>query len=289
MTQDTSEPLKISKPKPGLYIVATPIGNLRDITYRAIDTLAAADVIACEDTRVTAKLLAAHDIPTATAPYHEHNAAKMRPTLMRRLQNGEIVALVSDAGTPLISDPGYKLVREAIDKGVPVTPIPGASAPLTALSAAGLPTDQFLFAGFLPTRTAQRRGILQSLASIPTTLVFFESPHRLAASLTDMDAVLGSRQAVMARELTKRYEEFRRGMLGELAAHYAEAGAPKGEIVLIVGPPGVRETVQEDIDTLLRKALNSMSIRDAAATVSTATGKPRREVYTRALELDGGE
>ncbi len=289
MTQDTSEPLKISKPTPGLYIVATPIGNLRDITLRAIDTLAAADVIACEDTRVTAKLLSAHEIPTATLPYHEHNAAKMRPILLQRLQKGEIVALVSDAGTPLISDPGFKLVRDAIKNDVPVTPIPGASAPLTALAAAGLPTDQFLFAGFLPARAAQRRGILQTLTSISTTLVFFESPHRLVACLSDMSNVLGPRQAVIARELTKRYEEFRRGALDKLAAHYEETGNPKGEIVIVIAPPAEIETAPEDIDSLLRQALVSMSVRDAAATVSTAANRPRREVYARALEIDGEE
>ncbi len=289
MTQDTSEPLKISKPMPGLYIVATPIGNLRDITLRAIDTLAAADIIACEDTRVSAKLLTAHEIKTATVPYHEHNAAKMRPVLLDRLRQGEIVTLISDAGTPLISDPGYKLVRDAIDHGFPVTPIPGASAPLTAIAAAGMPTDRFFFVGFLPARTAQRRRALQPLSTISTTLIFFESPHRLAASLTDMHIVFGERDAVVARELTKRFEEFRRGVLSDLIAHYEEAGEPKGEIVIIIAPSNDNDIAPDDIDTVLRKALASMSVRDAAETVSTATGKPRREIYTRALELDGEE
>ncbi len=286
MTFDTSEPLKTSKPTPGLYIVATPIGNLRDITYRAVDTLTAADVIACEDTRVTAKLLSAYEIRTATTPYHEHNAAKMRPLLIGRLQQGEIVALVSDAGTPLISDPGYKLVREAIEADIPVIAIPGASAPLAALAAAGLPTDRFLFLGFLSARAAQRREALAAVETIAATLVFFESPRRLADSLKAMYDAYGPRKAVVARELTKRFEEFRRGDLGELADHYAAAGPPKGEVVVLVAPAGDTPPAQEDLDALLRHALDGMSVRDAAATVSVATGRPRREVYARALELD---
>lgn len=281
-----NEPLKPSKPTPGLYIVATPIGNLRDITFRAIDTLTAADVIACEDTRVTAKLLSAYDIQTPTVPYHEHNAAKMRPVLLDRLSQGQIVALVSDAGTPLISDPGYKLVRDAIDHGLSVTALPGASAPLTALATAGLPTDRFLFAGFLPSRTIARRHALAADSSVMATLIYFESPRRLAASLHDMFEVLGARSAVVARELTKRFEEHRRGSLSDLAEHYAATGAPKGEVVVLVGPPDERSATEEDLDSLLRQALDGMSVRDAAATVSAATGRPRREVYARALELD---
>jgi len=256
------------------------------MTFRAVDTLAAADVIACEDTRVTAKLLSAYDIQSATVPYHEHNAAKMRPVLLDRLQRGQIVALVSDAGTPLISDPGYKLVRDAIDTDFPVTALPGASAPLAALAAAGLPTDRFLFAGFLPSRSVSRRNALTSTESVAATLIFFESPRRLADSLKDMHDVLGPREAVVARELTKRFEEFRRGTLESLAEHYTAAGAPKGEVVVLVGPPGAMATETEDLDSLLLQALGSMTVRDAAATVSAATGRPRREVYTRALELD---
>lgn len=278
--------MKPSKPTPGLYIVATPIGNLRDITFRAVDALMAADVIACEDTRVTAKLLSAYEIQTPTVPYHEHNAAKMRPILLDRLSQGEIVALVSDAGTPLISDPGYKLVRDAIDHGLPVTALPGASAPLTALAAAGVPTDRFLFAGFLPSRTIARRHVLAADSNVTATLVYFESPRRLAASLDDMLAILGSREAVVARELTKRYEEYRRGSLADLAEHYASAGAPKGEVVVLIGPPDESAASVDDLDSLLRQALDGMSVRDAAATVSAATGRPRREVYARALELD---
>ncbi len=304
MTADTSETPGGSKPAPapegqksiltpegrkpmltpGLYIVATPIGNLRDITLRAIDTLAAADIVVCEDTRVTARLLAAHGVATAMTTYHEHNAAKMRPILLRRLKAGGAVALVSDAGTPLISDPGYKLVRDASDAGIAVIPIPGPSAPLAALAVAGLPTDRFLFAGFLPSRGGQRRKALQPLAGFGATLVFFESARRLAGSLTDMAEILGPRPAAIARELTKRFEEIRRGPLDALAGHYLEAGAPRGEVVVVVGPPDAAlAAAAPDIDNLLRLALAEMSLRDAAASVAAATGQPRREVYARAL------
>ena len=256
------------------------------MTFRAVDTLSAANIIACEDTRVTAKLLSAYEIGTATIPYHEHNAAKMRPMLLDRLRQGEIVALVSDAGTPLISDPGYKLVCAAIDAGIPVTALPGASAPMTALAAAGLPTDKFLFAGFLPSRTVARRRALSSVGNVSATLVFFETARRLAASLEDMRDVLGARKAVVARELTKRFEEFRRGTLDSLAEHYMYCGSPKGEIVVLIAPSDGDLAKPEDLDALLRKALDGMSVRDAAATVSAATGRSRREVYTRALQLD---
>lgn len=270
---------------PGLYIVATPIGNIRDITLRALDILASADVLACEDTRVTQKLLRAYDITAAKIfPYHEHNAEIVRPKLLARLRAGETVALISDAGTPLVSDPGYKLVRDAIDENIPVFPVPGASASLAALVSAGLPTDRFLFAGFLPSRAGARRQSLKEIAQVPGSLVFFESARRLAESLGDMAHVLGSRPAAVARELTKMYEEVRRGQLEELAAHYAESGAPKGEVVIVVGPP-VQEAGEVDLDSMLRAALGEMSLRDAAAAVSEASGQPRRRVYARALEL----
>lgn len=272
---------------PGLYLVATPIGNARDITLRALDVLTAADVIACEDTRVTAKLLTIHGIATPTTAYHEHNARRAGPALIERIARGQAVALVSDAGTPLVSDPGYRLVQAAIAAGLPITSIPGPSSVLTALTLAGLPTDRFLFAGFLPPKTAGRRQALAELADVRTTLVFLETPPRLAASLADMAAQLGDRAAVVARELTKFYEEVRRGGLAELAAHYAAAGAPKGEVVVLVGPPVADVVDDDEVDRALAEALASMSVKDAAASVAAATGRPRREVYRRALSLAG--
>ncbi|KAA1055481.1 16S rRNA (cytidine(1402)-2'-O)-methyltransferase [Azospirillum argentinense] len=267
-------------------MVATPIGNAADITLRALDTLRRADAIACEDTRVTAKLMGIHGIHTPFVSYHEHNAAKMRPVLIGRMKAGESIALVTDAGTPLVSDPGYKLVRECVAEGVAVTTLPGASAPLVALVLSGLPTDRFLFAGFLPNKSSARRATAGELKSVPATLVFFESPQRLPESLADLADILGAREAAVARELTKLYEEVRRGTLPELAAHYAEAGPPKGEVVLVIGPPGEEPTPTEaDVDALLREALARLSVRDAAADVAARTGQNKRAVYARALEL----
>ena len=275
---------------PGLYIVATPIGNARDITLRALDLLALADVIACEDTRVTRKLLHIHEIDRPTLAYHDHNAAAVRPRLMERLNKGEIVALVSDAGTPLISDPGYRLVKTAREAGIAVTALPGASAPMAALASAGLPTDRFLFAGFLPGKTVARRRALEELAELSATLVFFEAAPRLAASLSDMAAVLGSRPGAVLRELTKKFEEARHGELGELAAHYQSAGPPKGEIVVLVGPGTGQPVALEaaEIDALLLAALDQGSVKDAAAALAERTGLPRRELYSRALHLRDG-
>lgn len=275
------------KPAPGLYLVSTPIGNLDDITLRAIKILRGADLIACEDTRVTGKLLQllGIDAPKLT-PYHEHNADRARPALMARLREGAVVALVSDAGTPLVSDPGYRLVRDVVAEGLPVTSAPGASAVLTALQLSGLPSDRFLFSGFLPNKSNARRSALEEVSRIQATLVFYESPHRLADSLADMAACLGNRDVAVARELTKLYEEVRRGTLADLAAHYEEVGGPKGEVVIVVGPPAPAEAPSEqDLDSLLTQALTSMSARDAAATVAAATGLPKREVYARAIEL----
>ncbi|WP_371821862.1 16S rRNA (cytidine(1402)-2'-O)-methyltransferase [Skermanella sp. TT6] len=276
-----------SKPTPGLYLVATPIGNAADITLRALSVLRAADAIACEDTRVTRKLLNAHGVGTPMISYHEHNAAKMRPVLLERLGAGETIALVSDAGTPLISDPGYKLVRDCVAAGLPVTTLPGACAPVTALVLSGLPTDRFLFAGFLPPKSAARRAAAHELAGVRATLVFFESKERLAAALADLHAVLGDREAAVARELTKLFEEVRRGRLAELAAHYAEHGPPKGEIVVVVGPPeeGAGAADEASVDKALADAMERMSVRDAASEVAARTGWPRRQVYARALEL----
>ncbi|MBX3445637.1 MAG: 16S rRNA (cytidine(1402)-2'-O)-methyltransferase [Parvibaculaceae bacterium] len=275
---------------PGLYVTATPIGNAGDITLRALDVLARCDLVLCEDTRVTAKLFAIHNIQVKTAPYHDHNAAEMRPRVLKRLEAGEAVALVSDAGTPLVSDPGLKLVQEAVAAGHHVTALPGASSVLAALTLAGLPTDRFFFAGFLSPKQEARRKELAELAAIPSTLVFLESANRLAAVLADMAATLGGREAAVARELTKKFEEVRRGALGELAAHYEEAGPPRGEIVIIVGPPEKRAALcAHEVDAMLENALARASLKDAVAEVVAMTGLPRRDVYARALELSGAK
>ena len=282
-----------SKPQPGaergLWLVATPIGNLEDISQRALSVLASVDRVACEDTRRTGRLLSRHDIAARLVSYHEHNAARVRPALIRILKDGGSVALVSDAGTPLISDPGYKLVRTALDAGIRVTGCPGPSAPLLALVLSGLPTDRFYFGGFLPTRAGPRRKALAALESLDATLVFFESPRRLAASLADMADALGPRPAAVARELTKLHEELRRGTLGELAAHYDDAGAPRGEVVVVVGGntgEAARPALSDaDIDGRLDRLLASRTVRDAAATLSAETGLPRRQLYARTLAL----
>jgi 16S rRNA (cytidine1402-2'-O)-methyltransferase len=270
---------------PGLYVVATPIGNLGDITLRALEVLRDVDLIACEDTRVTAKLLNAHGITTRLTAYHDHNAERVRPALIERLQRGEKLALVSDAGTPLVSDPGYRLVRECASLGIGVIPLPGASSVMAALVAAGLPTDRFLFVGFLPHKTAARRSALEELVTVHATLLFLESPHRLAASLADMEQVLGARDAAIARELTKLHEEIRRATLSDLAAHYASAPEPKGEIVIVVGPPHEQAPTEVSLDDALAPALKEMSLRDAVAKVAKDTGIARGKVYARALEL----
>ncbi len=271
---------------PGLHVVATPIGTLADITLRALETLAGADLVLCEDTRVTRKLTSHYGISTSLAAYHEHNAAEMRPVVLEKLAAGGRLALVSDAGTPLVSDPGFKLVRDAIAAGADVTSAPGASAVLTALVLSGLPTDRFFFEGFLPAKQQARAARVAELARLPATLVLFESGPRLAASLADLAAGLGDRPAAIARELTKRFEEVRRGPLPELAAELASEAAPKGEIALVVGPPPEEEALQEtDLDAALSAALSRVSVKDAVAEVAASTGVPRREVYARALEL----
>jgi 16S rRNA (cytidine1402-2'-O)-methyltransferase len=267
-----------------LYLVATPIGNLGDITLRAIDTLAGSRAIACEDTRVTAKLLARHGISRPLIAYHDHNAARVRPQLLARLERGETIALVSDAGSPLVSDPGFKLVREALARGIVVTVVPGPSAAIAALQLAGLPADRFFFAGFLPAKAAARRSALRELAAVPGALVFFETAPRLASALADMAATLGPRPAAVARELTKMFEEVRRDSLSALAHHYAEAGAPKGEIAIVVAPPGDSRAAV-DVDRALQEALPRLSPSAAAAEVARATGLHRRDVYRRALAL----
>lgn len=272
---------------PGLHIVATPIGNLKDISFRALSTLAAADAVLAEDTRTSKTLLAHYGIATPLLPYHEHNAAQMRPKILDRLRQGGKLALISDAGTPLVSDPGYKLVAEVVAEGLPVTGIPGPSAVLAALVLAGLPTDRFFFEGFLPPKSAARKARLTELAAIPGTLVFFESPRRLAEMLADAAAVLGARAGAVARELTKYYENVRRGALPELAAHYAEAEEARGEIVVVIGPPDASAAAAQGdtLDEALRAALAKVSLKEAVAQVAAASGQPRRVVYARALEL----
>jgi 16S rRNA (cytidine1402-2'-O)-methyltransferase len=273
------------KPAPGLYLVATPIGNLGDITLRALELLAGADVIACEDTRVTRKLTERYGISTPLTPYHEHNAAQARPKLLARLAEGQAVALVSDAGTPLISDPGYKLVREASEAGYTVTASPGPSAVLAALSVAALPTDRFFFEGFLPPKQGARQKRIAALANIPASLVLFESGSRVAAALADLASALGARAATICRELTKLHEETKRGDLTTLAHEYSEGGETRGEFVIVIAPPDANEGNVDDLDDLLRGALARVSVKEAVAEVATATGRARREVYQRALAL----
>ncbi|WP_328703036.1 16S rRNA (cytidine(1402)-2'-O)-methyltransferase [Arenibaculum pallidiluteum] len=268
--------------------MATPIGNAADLTLRALSVLGGVDAIVCEDTRVTRRLLTIHGIDRPLLTYHEHNAARMRPVLLERLRGGQSLALVTDAGTPLVSDPGYKLVREAVAEGLAVTALPGPSAPMAALVLSGLPTDRFLFAGFLPPKAGARATALAELRPVRATLVLFESAQRLPEMLAQAAELLGPREAAVARELTKLFEEVRRGPLDALAAHYAAAGPPKGEVVVVIGPPGEEAAAPGDMEAALRDALGRLSVKDAAAEVAAALGLPRREVYARALELAKG-
>jgi 16S rRNA (cytidine1402-2'-O)-methyltransferase len=277
--------IEVPRLAPGLHIVATPIGNLGDITLRALAALAGSDLIACEDTRVTRKLLDRYAIATPLTPYHDHNAAKARPMLLRRLAEGAAIALVSDAGTPLISDPGFKLVRAAQEAGHAVTALPGPSALLAALTVSGLPTDAFFFGGFLPPKQAARRARIAELARIPGTIVLFETGPRISAALADLAAGLGARQAALCRELTKLHEEVRRGDLETLARSSA-AGEMRGEIALVIAPPQAEaQPNAADTEALLRAALARSSLKDAVAEVAGTTGLPRRELYQRALSL----
>ena len=273
---------------PGLYVVATPIGNLKDVTFRALSVLAAADAVLAEDTRVTRTLLAHYGITTPLVAYHEHSNDAVRERMIHRVREGQALALVSDAGTPLVSDPGYKLVQSAIEAGLPVTPIPGPSAVTTALVVSGLPTDRFFFEGFLPPRSAARRTRLAEVAGIPGTLVVFEAPHRLPEMLADAATVLGERPAVVARELTKLFETVRRGTLPELAKTFEAEGPPKGEIVVMIGEAtrAMHEAEADAaLDEKLAHALAHHSIKDAAALVAGELAIPKREVYARALAL----
>jgi 16S rRNA (cytidine1402-2'-O)-methyltransferase len=285
------QPIEPPRLATGLHLVATPIGNLRDITLRALETLAAADAIACEDSRVTRKLLDHYGITTPLTPYHEHNAVAARPKLLARLAAGEAIALVSDAGTPLISDPGFKLVRAACEAGLPVIAVPGPSAALAALAVAGLPTDRFFFEGFLPPKDGARRNRIAELARIPATLILYESGPRIGRALQALAEGLGTRQAAVCRELTKLHEEVRRGDLAALAQAYDEnAKKPaeiRGEFCIVIAPPNADEAVPDAdaVDALLRRALQHASVKDAVSDVAAATGRPRREIYQRALAL----
>jgi 16S rRNA (cytidine1402-2'-O)-methyltransferase len=280
------EKLTAPKPVPGLYLVATPIGNLGDITLRALETLAGVDIIACEDTRITRRLTERYAISAQLKPYHDHNAEAARPKILQWLAEGASIALVSDAGTPLISDPGFKLVREVAAAGFAVIALPGASSVLTALSVAALPTDRFFFEGFLPPKQAARRARLTELARIDATLVVFESGNRVQDALADLADIMGAREAAICRELTKMHEEISRGSLAELARGAGELET-RGEFVVVVGPPAADTKVmaEDALDELLRGQLTLGSVKDAVAHAVELSGRPRREVYARALEL----
>ena len=268
----------------GLYLTATPIGHASDVSLRALAVLAGVDFIAAEDTRVTAKLLAIHGISKTLLPYNDHNGEQVRPRLLAQLKSGARIALVSDAGTPLVSDPGFKLVRAAIEDGIAVHAVPGPSAVLTGLMLSGLPSDRFLFAGFLPARAGERGAVLEELKSIRATLIFFESAQRLAETLAQMQQVLGMRTVAVAREMTKLHEEVRRGTLADVAAHYAKAVTPKGEVTLLVGPPHAAEADFGKIDAALDAALEFMPLKPASDMIAALTDVPRKEIYARGLE-----
>ena len=281
--------MSAAKLSPGLYIVSTPIGAARDITLRALDVLAVADIIAAEDTRNTRKLMDIHGVALGgrkLISYHDHNGHERRPYLLEALEAGKSVALVSDAGTPLLADPGYHLAQYVRDAGHKVATAPGASALLAALCVAGQPTDKFFFAGFTPHKTKARFDYYQSLSAVPSTLVFYESPKRLAKSLGDMvKAYGGERAATVCRELTKKFEEARKGSLQELVDYYAQANTPKGEIVVVLGPPVKTEATQDDIDQALLTTLKGFRVKDAAKMVAQEMGISRNQAYERALEL----
>jgi len=280
---------------PGLYIVSTPIGNLRDITLRALDVLGAADVILCEDKRVTKKLLNAYGLTEAPLMlYHDHNGDRQRPVIMDRLAKGEVIAHVSDAGTPGISDPGFKLYRDAIENGHPVYPIPGASAVIAALSASGMPTDRFLFEGFLPTKSSARKSRLQAVEKMNATLVFYEAGNRVQKFCKDVHEVLGDRQIILAREITKKFEEFVRGSTSEILARL-EKETFKGEFVILIGGISAEEWQRENLDDeTLRRMLanmleNGLSVKDASQAVAKQTGLGKRQLYQMAIDIQAAE
>ncbi|HAJ90815.1 MAG TPA: 16S rRNA (cytidine(1402)-2'-O)-methyltransferase [Rhodospirillaceae bacterium] len=274
--------------KSGLYLVATPIGNLRDITLRAIDTLAMADVVACEDTRVSGKLFQALGFKQKLIAYHDHNADLQRPYILNLIAEGKAVALISDAGMPLISDPGYKLVRECLEKNIYVTSLPGANSPLMALQLSGLPSDHFSFLGFLPSKTKARRDALEVWKNVPSTLVVFESASRLEESCKDILAVLGDRPMTLTRELTKKFEEVWPSTVAGILQHVQKDGEPKGEIVLVIGR-GEEKKDEIDVDALLKKAMETMSLKESVAAVVEATGLPKKQIYNAALAIKSEE
>ena len=272
----------------GLYVTATPIGNLGDISRRALDLFGSADFIICEDKRVSGKLLSYYEIKTPMISYHDHNSQAVMPKLIDELKAGKTMALITDAGTPLISDPGYKLVNECRNQGIMVTSLPGASAVLCALTCAGMATDKFFFSGFLPSKTVARKKEINKLSKIPATLVYFESPNRLLASLKDLREVLGNRNAAVCRELTKLYEEIRKDNLDNLIEHYEGLQTPKGEIVVLI-EQGKEKKLVNDLDSALDDALKKLSVKEAVFAVTYMTGRKRKEVYKRALELSGND
>ncbi len=278
--------LTAPKAAPGLHLVATPIGNLGDITLRALETLAGVDIIACEDTRITRRLTERYGITAQLKPYHEHNAALARPKILEKLAQGASIALVSDAGTPLISDPGFKLVREVCAAGFNVIALPGPSSVLAALAVAALPTDRFFFEGFLPPKQVARRARLTELARIEATLVMFESGNRVQETLGDLADIMAGREAAICREMTKLHESISRGPLTDLARS-ADRLETRGEFVLVIGPPRADSKImtEHDLDDLLRASLQRDSVKDAVAHAVELSGRPRREIYARALEL----
>ncbi len=281
----SSEQAQVKALRAGLYLVSTPIGNLRDISLRAIDTLRAADLVACEDTRVSGKLLKAYDISSKLLSYNDHSDDGRRDEILRKVEDGKVVVLISDAGTPMVSDPGFKLVREGQKRGIYISSVPGASAPLTALQLSGLPSDCFSFIGFLPSKAGARKSVLEEWAGVQTTLVAFETAPRLLKALGDIEAVMGARVVAVTRELTKMYEEVRKGTAAELIAHYEEQGLPKGEIVLVIAPPDEVRFTESDLEARLKVALKSMRTKEAAAQVAKDTGVSKTTLYEMALKL----
>ncbi len=271
--------------RPGLYIVATPIGNLRDITLRALDTLAAADLVLCEDSRVSGKLMQAYDLKKKLVVYNDHSAAPQRDKVISAIEGGQVVALISDAGMPLVSDPGYKLVKLCQEKGLYVTSVPGANAPLAALQLSGLPSDKFSFLGFMPSKSAARQKALRQWKDASGTLILFETGPRLRESLADMREVLGEREAAVVREITKMHEEVRRGRFSDLIAFYDETGAPKGEIVVVIEAPSFAAWGEDELRAAMAEALDTMHLKEAAAFVAEKSGVPKKELYALGLEI----